>query len=698
MDRRMAIAAAALAVCAGFWTAPGNAQSTAQRPQATFRTAVDYVEVDVVVTDASGAFVHGLTAADFELVEDGRPQAIEGFHEINVPVERADRTLYSDAIVYPDVIDNAATAEGRVYLIVLDDLHVEALASNPVKRRAREFVERYVGSNDLVAVIHTSGRGDVSQDFTSNRTLVLRAIDGFIGRALPSAVKNKIDEYNQRVQDGGIFNPNDIRDRDERERLAVARAMFSTVSNLANNLASLSGRRKALLLFSEGTDLDSTAGPGLSGAFSEMQDARTEMLDAIAAATRANVHVYAIDPTTMSSGIDADTAFVPSDPLPSSLGLNSEAIAAENRNKVITLRTFADQTGGAAIVNTGNFADGFARIVRDNSTYYLLGYYPPSKHDGKFHRISVRTARPGLTVRARAGYHAPKAGKADEKAGGDPLTALISAAVPSAGLPMRLAVPAFKHTTAAARVWMTIEVPAEVLRFEERDGVASEDLLIVYQVLDPGAKVVASSREEVQMRLRPQTRASVEQHGFRVVLPIEVKPGRYQVRVAARTANGARQGSVFADLLVPDFFKGPLTWSGIALTSAAAVQVPTRPGDPELAKAFPLMPAASRAFAPGDTLAFYAEAYDDRAGAAHVVDLTAVIRDDTGKSVFTTSEERSSTELGGGRGGYGFRAEIPLALMPSGSYVLTLTATSRAATGAPATRDIPFTIGDKVER
>ena len=692
MDTRSTGLAAALAVCGALTTVSGIAQGTSQRPQATFRTAVDYVEVDVVVTDASGAFVHGLTAADFELVEDKQPQAIEAFYEINVPLERGERDLVSGKAIPSDIASNTATSEGRVYMLVLDDLHIDAKTSNRTQRLAREFVERYVGANDLVAVIHTSGRSDVSQDFTSNRALMLRAIDGFMGRALPSAVKNKIDEYNQAVQDGRSFRPDNIRDRDASERLAVARATFGTVSNLATYLASLSGRRKALLLFSEGTDMDSTSGAGLSGAFSEMQDARTAMLASIAAATRANVHVYAIDPATISSGIDADTGFIPSDPLASSLGLTSQALEAEHRNKLTTLRTVAEQTGGAALVNTSNFADGFARIVSENSTYYLLGYYPASKRDGKFHNISVRTKRSGLTVRARAGYHAPKAGKSGDKADADPLTALISAAVPSAGLPMRLAVPAFKHTSAEARVWMSIEVPPDVLRFEEQSGVASEDLILVYQVLDPGAKVVASSREEVQMRLRPQTRAAVAQHGFRVVIPVQVKPGRYQVRVAARTANGARQGSVFADLVVPDFFKGPLAWSGVALTSAASVAMPTRPSNPDLAKAFPLMPAAVRTFAAGDTLAFYAEAYDNGAGAEHAVDLTAVIRDDTGKQVFTTSETRSSAELGGGRGGYGFQAQIPLRDLPPGAYVLTLTATPRTSRDAAASQDIPFTV------
>lgn len=693
MPTHLARAAAVLAA-AGMTCVLGGANAAGQ--QATFRADVNYVEVDAVVTDVSGGFVSGLTAADFELFEDGQPMRIETFHEIDVPIARADRTL-SGAIVHADIASNEAVADGRVYVLLLDDLHTRPTASLEVRRRAREFVERYVGSNDLVAVLHTSGRPGASQDFTSNRALALQAIDGFMGRGLNSAVMNRMAAYNQRVQGGREFDARDVRDSESRERLGNARATFETVRNLATYLASLSGRRKAMLLFSGGMDLDSMTAEGLSTAMSEMQDARRAMLDAIGVATRANVHVSTIDSSGLSSGgVGADTAFVPSDAAAAGMGVTTEALAAERRSMRGVLRTIAEQTGGVALLDTNNYADGFSRIVRENSTYYLLGYYPASKPDGKFHDIAVRVKRPGLTVRARAGYHAPKAGAALAKRSDDPLHAMITDAVPTSGLPMRLAVPAFKHTKARARVWMALEVPPSVFRFEEKDGVAAEDLLLAYQVIEPGGKVAASSREDVQMRLQPATRAAVERGGFRVILPIEVKPGRYQVRVAARTANGARQGSVFADLLVPDYFassRGPLAWSGVALTSAAQVRVPTRPGDPELAKAFPLMPSAARAFAPGDRLAVYAEAYDDGGRARRTVDLGVVVRDDTGRVVFSAAEERSSTELGGGRGGYGLRVEIPLDGIAPGAYVLTLTATARGSREAPATRDIPFTIG-----
>ena len=69
------------------------------------------------------------------------------------------------------------------------------------------------------------------------------------------------------------------------------------------------------------------------------------------------------------------------------------------------LQAVADDTGGLAVVGTNDFAAGFRAIVRDHSTYYLLGYVPAVEHrDSAFHRIDVRIKRGGLTVRARKGY------------------------------------------------------------------------------------------------------------------------------------------------------------------------------------------------------------------------------------------------------------------------------------------------------
>ena len=45
--------------------------------------------------------------------------------------------------------------------------------------------------------------------------------------------------------------------------------------------------------------------------------------------------------------------------------------------------------------------------MEDGSTYYTLGYYPENKvWDGKFRRITVKVARPGIKLHYRAGYYA----------------------------------------------------------------------------------------------------------------------------------------------------------------------------------------------------------------------------------------------------------------------------------------------------
>ena len=99
-----------------------------------------------------------------------------------------------------------------------------------------------------------------------------------------------------------------------------------------------------------------------------------------------------------------------------SLRLNTEGLVDEMRMSQNSLRTLADQTGGFAAVNANNLTPAFARIVQANSTYYVLGYYPPDHpRDGKFHQIEVRVKRPGLHVEARKGYEASRGKTAQEK-------------------------------------------------------------------------------------------------------------------------------------------------------------------------------------------------------------------------------------------------------------------------------------------
>ena len=90
--------------------------------------------------------------------------------------------------------------------------------------------------------------------------------------------------------------------------------------------------------------------------------------------------------------------------------LTDLALSSRARRSLLAI---AEDTGGKAVVNTNDFARGFREIVRDNSTYYLVGYQPDPVHrDGEFHQLTVRVTRPGLTVRTRRGYLAATAADA----------------------------------------------------------------------------------------------------------------------------------------------------------------------------------------------------------------------------------------------------------------------------------------------
>ena len=65
---------------------PAAAQQQPPAPSATFQLQVDFVDIDAVVTDERGNFVSGLTKDDFQLFDDGKPQDIEAFSLVDIPM------------------------------------------------------------------------------------------------------------------------------------------------------------------------------------------------------------------------------------------------------------------------------------------------------------------------------------------------------------------------------------------------------------------------------------------------------------------------------------------------------------------------------------------------------------------------------------------------------------------------------------
>src|SRR5687767_5691764 len=227
------------------------------QPPITFKVEVNYVEIDANVVDAQGNFVRTLGKDDFEVLEDGKPQSLTAFAMVDIPIERPDPPLFSKTAIAPDVATNRKPFEGRVFVLVLDDLHTRFTRTSRTRAAARQFVERYIGANDVVAVVNTSGYDKAMQDFTSNRQLALRAIDGSMGGKADSSTQAAIqDAMMNRDTPGMSSNMNAA--FNELQRYNNARNSMRTLRNLATYMAGMRGRRKAVVYFSEGLNYNTT--------------------------------------------------------------------------------------------------------------------------------------------------------------------------------------------------------------------------------------------------------------------------------------------------------------------------------------------------------------------------------------------------------------------------------------------------------
>jgi VWFA-related protein len=677
------LAAAAAALVADQAAQPAQ---PAQPQPPTFKLRVDYVEVDVVVTDREGNLVKDLKKEDFQVLEDGKAQTVSAFTQVDIPIERADRPLYASAPFEPDVRTNETPFDGRVYVMVVDDLHTNFGRSQRVKAAARQFIERRLGANDLMAVIHTAGPTDANQEFTNNRRLLLAAVDRTMGKKLTSATINKSNEF-FRTRD--MRQQNDpINDPDDAERAFNARNTLITLRNVADWFASVRGRRKAILFVSEGIDYDindliPSAGSN-HGSASQILD---ETRETIAAATRSNVAIYGIDPRGLTN-LGDETIEMQSFPDDTSLGISNGSLQNEIRLSQDSLRTLSDETGGFAVVNRNDFETAYDRIVRDNSTYYVLAYYPPDSRPGRVHRIDVRVTRPGLLVRARRGYVTPKKTDPPKTNAKDVRTPEIREAIdsplPVSGLTIRVFAAPFKGAAPNASVLLGVELRGKDLKLENNDQIQ-----LSYVALDATGKTRGGNTDAVTMtNLKPTTKERIEENGLRLLNRLELPPGRYQLRVAAHDSAGGNVGALAYDLEVPDFSKAPFGISGLVMTSPSAAAVPTLRPDEQLKQVLPGPPVAVRSFPQNEELALFAEVYDNAASTPHKVDITTTVTTDEGQVMFKTEEPRDSADLGGKTGGYGFATRIPLKDLAPGNYVLTVSAKSRLANTPTAERQV----------
>jgi VWFA-related protein len=705
-------------------TQPSPQAPSPAAPEVTFKVEVNYVEEDVRVVDRDGHFVRGLKQEDFQVFEDGKPQKIQTFGMVDIPVTRPRTPLYLGPEAVPissDVAVNKQVLDGRLYLIVLDDYHVAPLRSQNVKNLARRFILEKLGRDDQAAVVVTSGYLRASQDFTQNRRLLLDAIDNFVGQKLPSSAVMR-NEKMSRQQDNQGAPTDDAGDRIQidatnrfvaddaaTERMYQARQALNSLRSIAEWMSAIQGRRKAIVYISEGVDYNLfdvfTGGDPANFSFENFNMIQQETWDTISAASRSNVQIYPVDPRGLTAMAQEDIEI--GGLAPGAYGLGPKQLFQELQTSQQNLRQLAEETGGVAFVGQNDFNQAFDRIVEENSSYYVLGYYSTNeRRDGRLRNISVRVAgQPDTQVTYRKRYAAPRGNRTPKNtAAGKPLdpskglTAellqTMASPLPKTGLQLRLTAIAKKGVGKTTDVEVLVDTLGKDLTFSEKGGTFNNRLSMSVGIFDKQGKSVAAERPDVDLNLRPETFQRVTANGVRILRHLSVPPGRYQIRVAAQDSAKVKQGSAHLDMDIPDFTKPAIALSSVAIASTAdrAVYSPPKPGFDPFNGLLPGAPSALREF-PNDTeIAAAVEVYDNKPNPPHRLDITARVKADDGRVVFTNTEERSSEELHGTPGGFGYSVRIPIKGWTPGLYVLEIEANSRLSDAEPVTRLIQFEV------
>jgi VWFA-related protein len=378
-----------------------------ERP--TFRSTTALVTVDAVILDTDGNFATGLRAGDLELFEDGKPQKIQQFYMVTHELAR--RTDVS--------AESAAAAEHvehRVFVMLFDEAHLANDSLMRVKRGAERFISELMGPGDVGGVFLNGGM--YKGRLTSSKAELIEAVHAvkpaFDNRQallapfrefprIPSEVdasriadgaRELVDEIGVKACNefprecqlaGGVQQVENLIQQKARLYVRQARMLTTrTIQNLqtvARGLSRFPGR-KTVVFMSEGFFVEESRGT----------------LEKVAGQlARSGTAIYSVDGRGLVNGSSPNP-----DVLSTARARATTFDTGEDGPTILTANT-----GGFMVRNTDDMSRAFGMIVRDTSTYYVIGYQPEnSAMDGKFRKIELKSHVAGLKIRARKGYAA----------------------------------------------------------------------------------------------------------------------------------------------------------------------------------------------------------------------------------------------------------------------------------------------------
>ena len=581
-----------------------------------FSSSTQLVIETVTVHDKGGKGIEGLTAKDFTVLEDGKPQEIKFFEFQKLPdtveplpAETNNVTVlkkFPHTQIAPEAPGNTRYRDHRLLAFYFD---LSALPPGDQLRAvdgARKFIRTQMTPADLVAIMVFRQQGvEVLQDFTSDRdklstiieTIAVGESEGFDETDTSAAAADTGAAFGQDDGEFNIFNTD--------RQLAALQTAVTMLGHL--------NEKKTLLYFSSGIKMNGT-------------DNQAQLHATTNAAVRAGVSIWAID----SRGLVADAPMGDASrgsPGNSAMYTGAGALSFANsfQRSQDTLYALAGDTGGKAYLDNNDLAAGIVQAQRAVNSYYIIGYYTTNQNlDGKFRRVKITLANnQNASLDFRQGYFSNKTfGKftvADKERQledalmlGDPMTELTIA----------MELNYFQLNRAEYFVPVSMKIPGRELALARKRGAEHTLIDFIGEIKDDFGTTVQSLRDKVDIKLTDTKAEELTGKPIQYNTGYTLLPGKYSIKVLARDAETGRIGTYVNNFVIPNLNKEEkripissvvLSSQRVAATDAlfnAKSKTNADAVDPLIADGQKLVPSVTRVFSRSKDMYVYLQAYE----------------------------------------------------------------------------------------
>jgi VWFA-related protein len=674
-------------------------------PEDIIRISTSLVQTDVVVTDKSEQVIPDLKLEDFELYDNGKKQDVKFMEFVSVDTgRRAEGTRPSSMPNYADQTTGSGVAAKdlrRVVAFVIDDLTLESVDIPAVRKMLLDFVNNKMQDGDLVAIIRVVGGKGLLQQFTADRQLLRRAIDGIRTTVHPLSASNVPDPQMPNLTPAPSLDSAAVEEpseapaiysaNDDTARYFRGLSVVSTANYVINSLREIPGR-KDLVMISAGIPIFEI---NTSSANVDIQRLLKQLTDS---ATRAGVVISALDPRGMRaaagvkgfqatpaksamggttiSGNDRDSAMFGRGDAGNESALGAPMAGA---NEHLGLSTVSKETGGVVEVNTNDFDKALDKIMAHSRGYYTLAYTPNGKFDRTYHKLEIKVKRPGTRVYGHAGYVAREETNTAPKTKEEAVAAAARSPLAKNDIDVtpNIAVKFLPGNKAGVDINLLID--AKKLNFKEDGDKHQDSLDVVGMIFDQLGRNRGGFSETINLNLSAAEYQKALTEGLTYSANTEVQPDYYQVRMVVREADTGSLGSFSKYLEVPDLTKGKLAVSSLFLFATDATRKTQAPLQ------------AVRRLSRKQDLLYAALIYNAKMKDGKPALRSQLIITQGNKELFREPEQAVEAS---GNGPLTKKGQLALAGVAPGHYVLTLVITDTSVDKKFATqaRSIDFTV------